>query len=421
MSGGIEGLHWGIGKKRVWRPQPRSGPPVGRAFAGFTAAAGVALALVLFVDGSFFTLGRDPSFVGRLGVVAVTLFSASALLSLYRTVSVGARAPLLLALLLFVPAAFWSWLVFVESPVPGRSTTSGVALSSALVGILFLSRGLREARWIEVFGGLAAVDVVLAAGLVNTDTGAAPTLGVASLVVLAGMTALYGVLVDIELAAHASLGAVTESNQRLEGENKRNQELLHDLRSGLLSIEAAVLQSQDQMAGPISSEAARLRRLTVGHGHEGHFDLAQGVRTMVEAKRAAGADLAFSAPDSATVSGDESEVLAIVDNLVSNAQRHGRPPVRVDIRATSDGIELGVADNGEGVHPSLVDKVFERGVSTDPEGSGLGLSRARHLAEQNNAELFLDLTCERSNRFVLSMKPVPEVIGVAEGAAGANG
>jgi signal transduction histidine kinase len=47
---------------------------------------------------------------------------------------------------------------------------------------------------------------------------------------------------------------------------------------------------------------------------------------------------------------------------------------------------------GAGIHPNLLNKVFEPFFSTKPEGegTGLGLSICRSLAEDNNGELQIE-------------------------------
>ncbi|MCP5033774.1 MAG: sensor histidine kinase, partial [Actinomycetia bacterium] len=83
---------------------------------------------------------------------------------------------------------------------------------------------------------------------------------------------------------------------------------------------------------------------------------------------------------------------------------HGRSPVEIQVECANGTVELSVADSGGGIDESVRDRVFERGVTTDPEGAGLGLARARELAERNNGRLVLDAGSSSKTRFVLALE-----------------
>ncbi|MFJ6385067.1 sensor histidine kinase [Kitasatospora sp. NPDC092039] len=75
----------------------------------------------------------------------------------------------------------------------------------------------------------------------------------------------------------------------------------------------------------------------------------------------------------------------IVANLVGNALRHGRPPVRVALRGAHDQLVLTVTDRGPGIPPAELPHLFDRFYKADKarkrsEGSGLGLAIAQENA-----------------------------------------
>ncbi|MFF2144208.1 ATP-binding protein [Kitasatospora sp. NPDC058190] len=75
----------------------------------------------------------------------------------------------------------------------------------------------------------------------------------------------------------------------------------------------------------------------------------------------------------------------IVANLVGNALRHGRPPVRVVLRGPDDELVLTVTDSGPGIPPAELPHLFDRFYKADKsrarsEGSGLGLAIAQENA-----------------------------------------
>ncbi|MET0282636.1 MAG: HAMP domain-containing sensor histidine kinase [Steroidobacteraceae bacterium] len=80
--------------------------------------------------------------------------------------------------------------------------------------------------------------------------------------------------------------------------------------------------------------------------------------------------------------------------LVDNALRHTRSGVHVEIEAreTPRGVALSVSDNGPGVDPLIVPDLFQRfrRGHTHSEGSGLGLSLVRALAEVQGGQSRLE-------------------------------
>ncbi len=97
----------------------------------------------------------------------------------------------------------------------------------------------------------------------------------------------------------------------------------------------------------------------------------------------------------------------ILLNLVQNAARHGRPPIRFEVRRASETIDFAVSDNGPGVPADARESIFEPFVGQrDRGGLGLGLGLSRGLAEAQGGLLRLDPT-DSGARFVLSL-PVDE-------------
>ncbi|HET7924583.1 MAG TPA: sensor histidine kinase, partial [Rhodanobacteraceae bacterium] len=78
----------------------------------------------------------------------------------------------------------------------------------------------------------------------------------------------------------------------------------------------------------------------------------------------------------------------LVRNLVANAERHGRPPVRVRIRVRDGRAELVVADAGPEIPAGEREHLFEpfyRQGNTD--GHGLGLSLVRQIARRHGGDV----------------------------------
>lgn len=86
---------------------------------------------------------------------------------------------------------------------------------------------------------------------------------------------------------------------------------------------------------------------------------------------------------------DPSHLERIISNLVTNAQKYGRPPIAIQARIEGDTTLIRVIDGGSGVPEHQIPSLFERfeqgttGRRRTSSGIGLGLSIVRELAEIN--------------------------------------
>jgi two-component system sensor histidine kinase MtrB len=78
----------------------------------------------------------------------------------------------------------------------------------------------------------------------------------------------------------------------------------------------------------------------------------------------------------------------VVSNLLSNAIRHGEPPIRVRAEQRDRHLRIAVEDAGAGVPEELRARLFERFARGDGDrGSGLGLAIARAYARAHGGDL----------------------------------
>jgi signal transduction histidine kinase len=98
-----------------------------------------------------------------------------------------------------------------------------------------------------------------------------------------------------------------------------------------------------------------------------------------------------------------------VQNLVKNALVYGAPPVRVSLTSEDGSIVVRVSDNGAGVAPEFVPRLFEKFAradkkkSDDARGTGLGLSIVRGLAQANGGDAWYEPNTEAGATFAFRL------------------
>jgi len=105
----------------------------------------------------------------------------------------------------------------------------------------------------------------------------------------------------------------------------------------------------------------------------------------------------------ATLRGDPRLLRRLLRNLLENAVRHGRPPVRVAIAPRAHEVEITVTDAGPGVAERDRERIFEpfvRGDRSTP-GAGLGLALVRQIARRHGGEARYDA----GFRVTLALRP----------------
>jgi two-component system, OmpR family, sensor histidine kinase KdpD len=122
-------------------------------------------------------------------------------------------------------------------------------------------------------------------------------------------------------------------------------------------------------------------------------DLAKVVREAAADHSVLDRELQVDASEPSIAVCDREYLRRILDNLIDNAFKYGRPPVRIEITGDSGHVGFAVLDSGRGVAAEDREKVFnrfERLDSMSGHGLGLGLSVVQGLVDAMGGDVRIE-------------------------------
>lgn len=116
-----------------------------------------------------------------------------------------------------------------------------------------------------------------------------------------------------------------------------------------------------------------------------------------------------------TVYGSDSQIATAVSNLVENAIAYSgeRTRVTLTVRSSAEHIEIAVTDQGIGISPDEVNRIFERFYRADQArsrqtgGTGLGLAIVKHIATNHGGRVEVSSTLGGGSTFTLRLPARP--------------
>jgi signal transduction histidine kinase len=135
----------------------------------------------------------------------------------------------------------------------------------------------------------------------------------------------------------------------------------------------------------------------------------------------------------ATVFGNDGQIATAVTNLVENAIAYSGEDTEVTLTVRQDDwVEIDVADQGIGIPPQDLDRIFERFYRADRArsrstgGTGLGLAIVKHIATNHGGRVDVTSTVGGGSTFTLRLParpseaplPLPAAIEIESGAPG---
>jgi PAS domain S-box-containing protein len=135
---------------------------------------------------------------------------------------------------------------------------------------------------------------------------------------------------------------------------------------------------------------------------------------------ARGVSVEFPADD-VVLTADGEQLRQVMLNVLLNAAQAtgGLGTIRITTEVADGRCRISVADNGAGVPPEVIERVFEPFVTTKHRGTGLGLAIARRVVEAHGGEISVE--CPPSGGTVVTFELPGERVAEAPGGATADG
>lgn len=106
---------------------------------------------------------------------------------------------------------------------------------------------------------------------------------------------------------------------------------------------------------------------------------------------------------------DPVSIRQVLHNLIKNAQEATVGNCRIEIkinkaiRNNAEYAELGIYDNGSGLHADQIETIFEPYVTSKAKGTGLGLAIVKKIIEEHGGVIWVDTSYNDGAGFVIQL------------------
>lgn len=98
------------------------------------------------------------------------------------------------------------------------------------------------------------------------------------------------------------------------------------------------------------------------------------------------------------------EFIIIIDNMINNSIKAGASIIELKInKLNENGIELRFKDDGKGILPENIDKIFNFGFTTT-DGSGIGLYHIYQIVKKINGTIDVNRSLEKGAEFIIKVE-----------------
>lgn len=223
--------------------------------------------------------------------------------------------------------------------------------------------------------------------------------------------------------------------ERLAAIGRISAQITHEIRNPLTSIglntellqeeleEGGSREEAQKLLASIAREVDRLAEISEQYLSFARFpkpvfsviDTAEFLRELIDFH---GAELARAgvrierkiAPGCASIVGDEGQLRQALLNLMRNSREalvHGGT-LCIEARALVTQVEISVCDDGPGIAPDALERMFDPFFSTKERGTGLGLALTQQIIAEHCGELSCQSEIGKGTRFTIRLRRASE-------------
>jgi signal transduction histidine kinase len=283
----------------------------------------------------------------------------------------------------------------------GEHHSTGIALVQAVQ--IAIGQGTPFRRMEADFRTPSGENRVLGITLSPVKGSVGEGLGAACLVSdLTQITAL-----EREARTRQNMVALGEMSAGIANEFKKSLATIGDYAEKLLASGDAGARDIGQRVLAESTNLSRVVSdfLTFASGPQTISPLPVELRPLMEeCARKTGVDLHFSENSNVVFSGDPITLRQAITNLLRNSVEAKGSEPRIDVSATvKNGIaEVRIKDNGPGIPPEALEKIFIPFYSTKPNGTGLGLALVHRIVSDHGGKVTV-VSGQEGTTFILSL------------------
>ena len=111
-------------------------------------------------------------------------------------------------------------------------------------------------------------------------------------------------------------------------------------------------------------------------------------------------------PGKLVVLGDRDELLRALGNLVTNARQAKATRVSISIDLQDSYVRMVVNDNGAGIAPDILERIFEPSFTTKTSGTGLGMPIVKRIVDDHAGTIALRSTPGLGTRVTILLPAV---------------
>ncbi len=99
----------------------------------------------------------------------------------------------------------------------------------------------------------------------------------------------------------------------------------------------------------------------------------------------------------------EQVIINLLINAIDAVKNQENPQISVDIKNDMNKFRISIKDNGKGIDPEEIDKIFIPFYTTKKEGSGIGLSLSRQIMRLHKGNIQVNSIIGKGTEFVLEL------------------